>query len=440
MARILSSPAEAAYNVEGWVRNAAGDEPIQDTAQFHSGTHSWLIGGDKARICYLPTPATPLVNTFYIMRYWQRLSVIPAAKEQLLPAVRTSLSGNAPLVPQINPDGTISVDPTSPTNGILPVTRSSPITAGTWNKVEIAIGSFGSQAWNTAILRLNDVEFARWYQWTNYGFARGLSTQGFFTGTPINNIDDIIYNDDTGAAGSGNNYWNEADKPRSQGKTAPSVRSVGTPFVQVTGSTNVTVNAPPTIVAGDVLIALTYTRGTAAYAITGLPTGWTVVKQHRNSGSGGGMGIFRKIATGSEPSSYIFTGNSSQASVTVCYSIKNVDTSNPIIDSSNGIGSPGAVAQFGFPMLDLSEGDTLIIQAAAQSAASTIPYAAWWSSTAGVKDASNHELRAGVMTQSDGGLFNTPFLVPSATITLCFPAVVALRGVIPVRNRFRSVV
>jgi hypothetical protein len=380
--------------------------------------------------------AQPALGTFLIVRHWHRIASLPGSKQNLILRYKNGLSG-VTITPQLYPDGTIDLSTGSDGNQ-LAYGKSPAMAPGTWYKIEVAVASFGSQAWNCAIFRMNDVEFCRFFGRTNFGIVRGLGSSSFESPV-VTNGDDFVINDDTGAS---NCYWNDANKPRSQGKTVPSVRSVATAIVSASSSVNMVVNAPPTIVAGDRLVAVIHTNGGSGLALTGVPTGWSVITPLRAGTLGGGGILFaQKVATGSEPASYAFTTNNSTRSVSTCYALKNVDPSNPVIDSSATVGGTGAEAHIGFPMLDLTEGDTLILQAAGKTEAPTITPAAGWSSVSGGNDGTNNNgMQCGVLTQSDGGFFSTSYLNTSASISAMSSGQVAFRGVTPAKNPFKSVV
>jgi hypothetical protein len=435
MARLKSSNADVgAWNVEGWQRNGAGDEPTADSTVWHSAPNSWLIA---SKINLFGVSQPPL-GTFLIIRHWHRIASLPGSTQNLILRYKNTLSGVV-ITPQLYPDGTIDLQSGTAGNQ-LAYGKSPAMVPGTWYKIEMAVASFGSQGWNCAIFRMNDVEFCRFFGRTNYGIVLGLGSSSFESPV-VTNCDDFVINDDTGTS---NCYWNDANKPRSQGKTVPSVRSVATAIVSASGSANVVVNAPPTIVAGDRLVAVIHTNdGHSNFAITGLPTGWSVIIPPRTGTTGGGGIIFvQKVATGSEPASYTFTTNQSGArSVSTCYALQHVDPSSPVIDSSVTAGGTGAEAHIGFPMLDLTEGDALILQASGKTEAPTITPAAGWSSVSGGNDGTNNNgMQCGVLTQSDGGFFSTSYLSTSASISAMSSGQVAFRGVAPAKNPFKSVV
>lgn len=96
----------------------------------------------------------------------------------------------------------------------------------------------------------------------------------------------------------------------------------------------VVINKPTNIVAGDLMVAQV-----AASSISGswttIPSGWTTIANNLNmSSSIPSGGLFTKIATGLEPSTYTFVHSSNQRSVGVISRITGADPTNPI-DSFN---------------------------------------------------------------------------------------------------------
>jgi hypothetical protein len=90
--------------------------------------------------------------------------------------------------------------------------------------------------------------------------------------------------------------------------------SVGYTAIDANSGTTVTVAPPPVYAAGDLLVMGVIAGGTSNTVVgAGTPSGWTAV-----SGGGTAPGVFRKTATGSEPSSYTVTlGAASCAAVFV---------------------------------------------------------------------------------------------------------------------------
>lgn len=96
-------------------------------------------------------------------------------------------------------------------------------------------------------------------------------------------------------------------------------------------SLNYVGNAPSGIVAGELLIAHVFVRyvGTA-FSMTTRPTGWNIIDEWSSNTTGGVSCLYWKEATGSEPSSYTWIGNQSQASIVSIGRLPGASTTNPI--------------------------------------------------------------------------------------------------------------
>lgn len=85
--------------------------------------------------------------------------------------------------------------------------------------------------------------------------------------------------------------------------SVPAPVLVSTSAAQAGNTGTLTINAPAGIVTGNLLLAFV---GGSAQAAPGAPSGWTLAGS-RLVGAVGGMGMYTKTATGSEPASYAFT-------------------------------------------------------------------------------------------------------------------------------------
>jgi hypothetical protein len=74
---------------------------------------------------------------------------------------------------------------------------------------------------------------------------------------------------------------------------------------KVSGTATTVVNAPASISSGNVLICII--DGNASATFTASSSGWTLVSSQAVNGVAGCYGIYYKIATGSEPSTYSWT-------------------------------------------------------------------------------------------------------------------------------------
>ena len=103
----------------------------------------------------------------------------------------------------------------------------------------------------------------------------------------------------------------------------------------------VTILKPSGLLANDVMIAAIHSGWCGATTITP-PEGWTLINSTSNTGSGCGsssteilLATYYKVATASEPVSYIFTGSSSQYLVGGIVAYTGVNPITPINASSS---------------------------------------------------------------------------------------------------------
>ncbi len=89
---------------------------------------------------------------------------------------------------------------------------------------------------------------------------------------------------------------------------APVIQSQSA-LVKQTISTTITITKPSGVVEGDFLLACLIKDDDDA--ITGVPTGWTAIEDTPASTSAR-VASYKKIATGSEPADYTWTGDSEQ--------------------------------------------------------------------------------------------------------------------------------
>ncbi len=91
-----------------------------------------------------------------------------------------------------------------------------------------------------------------------------------------------------------------------------------------------TINRPANVVAGDVMIAAVGMRPHTA-TLT-VPSGWTLVRRTDNTASGASnsLAVYYKVATASEPVSYVWNPVGDTHAVGGIQAFYNVDTSNPI--------------------------------------------------------------------------------------------------------------
>lgn len=117
---------------------------------------------------------------------------------------------------------------------------------------------------------------------------------------------------------------------------AVTFRSAGASAGVSTGTT-LTLDVPPSIVAGDYLIAFVHSQATTATSDWTPPSGWTKIGPDFTPSSSPQRvtSMFAKFATGSEPTTYTFTSPISGArSVGVIHAYTGVDATTPVAASS----------------------------------------------------------------------------------------------------------
>jgi len=130
----------------------------------------------------------------------------------------------------------------------------------------------------------------------------------------------------------------DADPLATAGGTGGSVSPRSSSYWATTGTT-LTVNRPPGVVAGDVLIA---TVGAAGTGQVSAPQGWTVVRSSGASDPGGVRQVsFYHVVGSSEPENYSFVGTApGMAGGMTAYT--GVDTSAPIDASGEAVDASGS--------------------------------------------------------------------------------------------------
>lgn len=111
------------------------------------------------------------------------------------------------------------------------------------------------------------------------------------------------------------------------GVVLPSIVSVSTGTNPLTAGPAV-INAPTSIASGNLLLAI---AGSGAETWTP-PSGWSLYGTAPISGSSTQVSVFTKIATGSEPSTYTWTGNNGAGDALsfAIFNISGVNTAAPI--------------------------------------------------------------------------------------------------------------
>lgn len=96
-------------------------------------------------------------------------------------------------------------------------------------------------------------------------------------------------------------------------------------------STSYVGNAPSGIVADEILIAHVFVRfATSGFSMTSRPSGWNIIDEWGSATTGGVSCLYWKLATASEPSTYTWVGNQSNASIVTVGRIANASTTAPI--------------------------------------------------------------------------------------------------------------
>jgi Bacterial Ig domain len=135
----------------------------------------------------------------------------------------------------------------------------------------------------------------------------------------------------------------------------------GISFRSASSATNGTgltldVQAPAGIVSGDVLVAVIDVRGTPAITA---PAGWTLVRLDEIATTMR-QGLYVRVATGSEPSSYTWGFSKSQTAVAGILGYSGVDPTSPV-DASSGLANATAVTTITAPSITTSaNGDEII--------------------------------------------------------------------------------
>ncbi|MDB5186710.1 MAG: exported protein of unknown function [Candidatus Saccharibacteria bacterium] len=161
-------------------------------------------------------------------------------------------------------------------------------------------------------------------------------------------------------------YTNDATAPSSS-YTAPTVRSfstAGTP----------TVTKPSSIVAGDLLVIVYATDSGDITSMT-MPSGFTEIVAITNGNGAGHLKVATKVATGSEPASYV-VGTPSNASVRLdVLSVQDVETSvAPAVASAlTASSSTTHVA----PSVTPTGPNDLLLSVAAAAYPSSVPTTSW---------------------------------------------------------------
>lgn len=330
MARQVTSPCNAAYNVEGWSRLTTGYEVVLDTTTPpFEGTGSYITQGDGANKNSSHSITNSVSGGMLYIQWRVRLASLPTASG--------AISG-APYNGSSFPAGQLYFDASGNlanigivTGGVNedPTPTPLPWTAATWVKV--------TQAFRLNPNNSRRIEIWTWINDNFYGRATLGSSSGvgtlnrFFasagsTATPQVNIDDLKINDESTTI---DNFFPDGVHPTY--KTAPSAGGVNTPPTVrsqvITGNasgsaaTSFVANAPPTISQGDLLTAIVIQRTGGTVTMTA-PTGW-IKKFERTSMQGWYIGVYQKRATNGEPATYTWTSNFSARWAVHTLSIQN---------------------------------------------------------------------------------------------------------------------
>lgn len=156
------------------------------------------------------------------------------------------------------------------------------------------------------------------------------------------------------------------------GIIAPSVR--GSSTATDISNTSITCNKPTGTQEGDFLVAFLNLRRTVT-SITP-PSGWTLLESAL-TGSERAFGIYYKVATASEPSSYTFSANTTGGMTLGIVALQNVDTSNPI--DIEGRTDTAAVNTVTCPSVTTTQ-DNDIVLCFCNSSWNNVTWSAWSSS------------------------------------------------------------
>jgi RHS repeat-associated protein len=130
-----------------------------------------------------------------------------------------------------------------------------------------------------------------------------------------------------------------------------------------------TINRPGNVVAGDVMIAAIGMRPHTA-TLT-VPSGWTLIRRTDNTASGASnsLAVYRKMATASEPVSYIWNPVGDTHAVGGIQAFYNVDTANPI-DAESGQTTPFGLSHSA-PSINTTVANAMIVTAHTFESATT---------------------------------------------------------------------
>ncbi len=144
----------------------------------------------------------------------------------------------------------------------------------------------------------------------------------------------------------------------------PVVQSQSADTVVTTNGSTITITKPSGVVSGDLMLVFISTDGATTSHTS---SGWTTVEEETTStGAKCTLAIMSKIAGGSEPSDYTFTGGGNQ---TRCGIIFRIDGQNATFKDVSGIDNTGDSATPTAPDVTTTVDDCLVLCAYAQDEA-----------------------------------------------------------------------
>lgn len=135
-----------------------------------------------------------------------------------------------------------------------------------------------------------------------------------------------------------------------------SVGKVGTS----TGSTSVTITKPADLVSGMLLITgLQFLSGSNATITPPASGGWTLINR-TNNGTVSGMAAYWKLATGSEPASYVWSIAGESGFIGFMTSFANINTTTPLDGTAAGQAN-NATVSFATPAMTTTVANAVVV-------------------------------------------------------------------------------
>lgn len=147
------------------------------------------------------------------------------------------------------------------------------------------------------------------------------------------------------------------------------VNSVGT------ASSSYVANAPASIATGELLICSVLVRSAGASNTVTRPTGWTIIDEYISAGNAGMILSYWKLATGSEPASYTFTGTVSAVYIATAFRVTGADTTTPVNGTPQHASDAGPTVHT-IPAVTTTVADTMLV--AIEGSVANVSLASTW--------------------------------------------------------------